>query len=252
VPVRGVAVLVPGFTGSKEDFVPLLSPMAAAGYRVICYDQRGQYESAGPDREGTYSIALFARDLREVIGVAGNGGPVHLAGHSFGGLVARHLVIAEPALVRSLVLLDCGPAGASLRHARWLGLLTGLIRLCGPAVLAALVVQASRWTGVPAGRLPWLRYRLVRTRRASLVGMCRALSHEPDRTGELASTPVPVLVIAGENDDVWSPQVQEDMARRLNAPIAIIKGAGHTPNEDQPQTTADAMLRFWDIAEREP
>jgi pimeloyl-ACP methyl ester carboxylesterase len=82
--------------------------------------------------------------------------------------------------------------------------------------------------------------------------MCRALSREPDRVAELASTPVPVLVIAGENDDVWSPQVQEQMARRLHAPLAIIKDAGHTPNEDQPQATADAMLRFWDITEREP
>lgn len=88
-PVRGVAVLSPGFTGSKEDFILLLSPLAAAGYRVIAYDQRGQYESSGPDRERAYSIALFARDLREVIGAVGNGEPVHLVGHSFGGLVAR-------------------------------------------------------------------------------------------------------------------------------------------------------------------
>jgi pimeloyl-ACP methyl ester carboxylesterase len=60
VPVRGVGVLVPGFTGSKEDFIPLLPPIAEAGYRVIAYDQRGQYESAGPDRERAYSIASFA------------------------------------------------------------------------------------------------------------------------------------------------------------------------------------------------
>jgi pimeloyl-ACP methyl ester carboxylesterase len=244
--------LVPGFTGSKEDFIPLLPPIAAAGYRVIAYDQRGQYESIGPACERAYSIALFARDLREVIGVVSNGEPVHLVGHSFGGLVARNLVIAEPALVRSLTLLDSGPAGASLLRARWLGPLIGLIRLCGPTVFAALVVQAAHWTGVPAGRLPWLRYRLVRSSRAGLVGMCRVLSREPDRVDELASAPVPVLVIAGENDDVWSPQVQEEMARRLNAPIAMIKNAGHTPNEDQPEATAGAMLRFWDIAEREP
>jgi pimeloyl-ACP methyl ester carboxylesterase len=230
----------------------LLSPIAAAGYRVIAYDQRGQYESSGPDRERAYSIALFARDLREVIGAVGNGEPVHLVGHSFGGLVARNLVIAEPALVRSLTLLDSGPAGASLLHARWLGLLIGLIRLCGSAVFAALTVLTARWTGVPAGRLPWLRYRLLRTQRAGLVGMSLALSREPDRVGELASTPVPVLVIAGENDDVWSPRVQEEMARRLHARIVIIKGAGHTPNEDQPETTAGAMISFWDTAEREP
>jgi pimeloyl-ACP methyl ester carboxylesterase len=250
VPVRGVAVLVPGFTGSKEDFILLLPPIAAAGYRVIAYDQRGQYESDGPARERAYSMELFARDLREVIGMVGEGRPVHVAGHSFGGLVARNLVIAEPAIVRSLTLLDSGPAGASLLRARWLGLLAGLIRLCGPAVFAALAVPAARWTGVPADRLPWLRYRLVRTQRTGLVGMCQTLSREPDRVDELASTPVPVLVICGENDDAWSAKVQEEMARRLNAPMVIIKNAGHTPNEDQPEATADAMLQFWHRAAR--
>src|SRR5215472_1638815 len=155
-PARGVAVLLPGFTGSKEDFIPLLSPIAAAGYRVISYDQRGQYESVGPDRERAYSLALFARDLREVIGVVGNGEPVHLVGHSFGGLVARNLVIAEPELVRSLTLLDSGPAGASLLHARWLGLLIGLIRLGGSAVLVALVALPARAhaAGRPGGDVP--------------------------------------------------------------------------------------------------
>src|SRR5262249_6812600 len=118
LPARGVCVLLPGFTGSKEDFIPLLPPIAAAGYRVISYDQRGQYESIGPARERAYSIALFERDLRQVIGVVSNGEPVHLVGHSFGGLVARNVVIAEPALVRSLTLLDSGPAGASLLRAR--------------------------------------------------------------------------------------------------------------------------------------
>jgi pimeloyl-ACP methyl ester carboxylesterase len=82
-----------------------------------------------------------------------------------------------------------------------------------------------------------------------MVGMGQALSREPDRVDELASTSVPVLVICGENDDVWSPEVQEEMARRLNAPAVIIKNAGHTPNEDQPTATADAILKFWGSVE---
>jgi pimeloyl-ACP methyl ester carboxylesterase len=92
----------------------------------------------------------------------------------------------------------------------------------------------------------------MRTSRAGLVGMCLALSREPDRVDELASATVPVLVISGENDDVWSPRAQEEMADRLNAPIVMIKNAGHTPNEDQPEATAAAILRFWDTAGREP
>ncbi len=82
-----------------------------------------------------------------------------------------------------------------------------------------------------------------------MVGMCLALSREPDRVDELSSTAVPVLVICGENDDVWSPQVQEEMAKRLNAPTVVIKNAGHTPNEEQPGATADAILQFWDAVE---
>ena len=249
IPTRCPAVLVPGFTGSKEDFIPLLSPIVAAGYRVISYDQRGQYESPGPSRADAYSTALFARDLHEVIGIISDGRPVHLVGHSFGGLVARDLAITEPALVRSLTLLDSGPAGARLLRARWLGLLVGFIRLGGLQVLARLMVWAPRKADIPADRLRWLRYRFLRSRRTGMVGMCLALLREPDRVDELSATAVPVLVICGENDDVWSPYVQEDMANRLNAPTVVIKNAGHTPNEEQPEATADAILKFWDAVE---
>ena len=44
-------MLIPGFTGSKEDFLPILEPLAAAGRTVYAVDQRGQYQSphaAGP------------------------------------------------------------------------------------------------------------------------------------------------------------------------------------------------------------
>ena len=47
---RAPALLVPGIMGSKEDFIAVLAPLAAAGYPVTALDQRGQYESAGDRR----------------------------------------------------------------------------------------------------------------------------------------------------------------------------------------------------------
>jgi pimeloyl-ACP methyl ester carboxylesterase len=44
--VGPVVLLVPGYTGSKEDFLPLLRPLARAGFRAVAMDQRGQFESA--------------------------------------------------------------------------------------------------------------------------------------------------------------------------------------------------------------
>src|SRR3954451_20038161 len=89
--VRGAALMVAGYTGSKEDFAPLLAPVADAGYRGVAIDQRGQFESPGPaapapsrSTELGAGLSAVARDVREESGVR-----LHLLGHSFGGLVSR-------------------------------------------------------------------------------------------------------------------------------------------------------------------
>src|SRR4051794_29382943 len=59
----GTVLLVAGYTGSKEDFAPLLSPLADAGLRAAAIDQRGQFESPGPDDPTQYSVAELAADV---------------------------------------------------------------------------------------------------------------------------------------------------------------------------------------------
>src|SRR5438093_11764320 len=84
---RAPVLLVPGYTGSKEDFLPILGPLARAGHRTVAIDLRGQHESGGPDDPAAYTIAALAKDVADVL--AGLGAPAHLVGHSFGGLVCR-------------------------------------------------------------------------------------------------------------------------------------------------------------------
>ena len=58
---RGDALLIHGYTGSKEDFAEVGPLLAARGYRVVAYDNRGQHESAHSQRDDAYTIASLAR-----------------------------------------------------------------------------------------------------------------------------------------------------------------------------------------------
>ena len=102
----GTALLVPGYTGSKEDFIPLLGPLAAAGRRVVAIDMRGQYQTPGPDDPAAYHWPALAADITAVAKATDT---THLLGHSFGGLVTREAVLAgyTPG---SLTLMSSGPS----------------------------------------------------------------------------------------------------------------------------------------------
>jgi len=115
---RGNVLLIPGFTGSKDDFAELLPLLASAGWAAAAYDQRGQFESVGgPDDD--YSLSGFAADAVQVsAAVFGRDERVHLVGHSFGGLVAATAAVEHEHAWASLTLMCSGPGGLQGDQAR--------------------------------------------------------------------------------------------------------------------------------------
>jgi pimeloyl-ACP methyl ester carboxylesterase len=250
-PAGGTVLMVAGYTGSKEDFAPLLSPLADAGLRVVAIDQRGQFESHGPDDSGQYTVEALAAD---VVGVAlrlraQSAGPLHLLGHSFGGLVARAAVFAEPTLFDSITLLGSGPARLTGPRAELLDHLSPLLEAGGVQLvndtLEQLAMTDPRAQAVPAPTREFLRRRFLANSAAGLRGMADAMLAEPDRVAELAATGVPVLVAHGIADDAWSPAVQTEMARRLGARHEVIGHAVHSPAIENPGRTCAVLLSFW-------
>jgi pimeloyl-ACP methyl ester carboxylesterase len=243
---RTPVLLVPGFTGSKEDFIAVLAPIAAAGHPVTTYDQRGQFESVGTEDPTTYDVKALAEDLLEV--VAATGGPVHLVGHSFGGFVSRAAALSDAGALRSLTLLDSGPGPIPHPSASNLELLAQVL----PAMDLPTIWVAKRQLEAPQELVApppeieeWMRQRFVANHPISLLRIAQQLLGEPDRVDELAGVDLPMLVAYGETDDAWPPDLQAAMAARLGAETAVIAGTGHSPAADRPDATVAALLDFW-------
>ena len=244
---RGTVLLVPGLTGSKEDLAPVLPALCAGGWRVVALDLRGQHESVGPDDPAAYTVDALAADVLAVAELLGT--PVHLLGHSFGGLVARAAVLRRPDAFRSLVLLASGPAALTGPRVDVFAFLPAVIEQGGMAAVADASDAMSDRDGLgrplPDAVRVFQRVRWLASSPVGLLAMGEAISTEPDRVDALRATGVPVLVVHGEADDAWSPAVQADMVQRLGAGYEVVAGAVHSPAVEQPEATAKALLAFW-------
>lgn len=249
---RSTVLLVPGYSGSKEDFRLLLAPLTEAGHPVVAVDLRGQFQSPGAEKLTAYATDALGTDLLTVVDAL-DAAPLHLMGHSFGGLVARAALLARPEAFRSLALMGSGPAGLTGPRVEVLSLLRPLLASGGiPAVVEAmdaLNAEDARFLALDAPVQTFLRDRMLAASPHALLGMADALTGEPDRVDDLRATGIPVLVLHGEADDAWTPALQAQMAQRLGAAYAVIPAAMHSPAVDNAEATAQVLLEFYEAVE---
>ncbi|MCC9309699.1 alpha/beta fold hydrolase [Kitasatospora sp. RB6PN24] len=247
--VRGTALLVPGFTGSKEDFIALLEPLAAAGFRTVALDQRGQYETGGPADRDAYALPELGRDLTAVTETLAPAGPLHLLAHSFGGFVAREAILsaAGPLPWASLTLLSTGPGPIDPAEAARTKMLLDAL----DSLDLETIWQLMRQLDGPAAPqhqpevAEFLHRRWLANVPQALQAMGERLLGEPDRTAELAAVALPKLAVSGATDYAWPVTEQAATAERLGATYRMVDGADHSPNAERPTETAALLAEFW-------
>ena len=232
-------LLIPGWTGSKEDFTPLLPLLASAGFDATAYDQRGQFETPGAD-DDDYSLDGYAADAASLARACSTD-PSHLLGHSFGGLVAQAAALKTTSTWRTLSLLCTGPGALGESAERPL---SQFARALGKVPLAE--IHRFRENGMK--RLPdigiFLERRFTSNSVASLKAMTHHLMDAPDMIAGIQKLGLPVWVGRGEDDDAWPHETQAAMAKRLGVDIHVIGESAHSPAVENPHALADVWIPF--------
>ncbi len=240
-------VLLHGLGASMYAWRKNLQPIAAAGFRVVAFDNRGFGES---DKPATgYDNAAYADLLCAFLDSLRISEAV-LVGHSMGGAIAAEVAIRYPHRVRGLVLIDAAGLGARLpllfHIARWpvLGALALGVRGRGltERILKSTYADPSKVTpeDVDQYYAPVAQPGYGRAVRAVL----RDFRFDALR-GRLQQIATPTLVLWGEEDR----QIPLPLGRALAAGIAgsaflSIPHAGHAVPEEAPEVTNRIVIKF--------
>ncbi len=238
-------LLLHGFTGSKENWLPVIGALAE-NYRVIAPDLPGSGfgdAAAAPPfgyRADADRLAAFAD---RVIGAPA----FDLVGHSMGGGVAAVFAGTRPQRLRHLVLISAAgvefdnPFAQAVLHGEHpfaVGDRATLDRYLG------LVFDDPPW-------VPWPVDRALIARRiandAAERQLLAVLSGAEATVPALAATAidVPTLLLWCRDDRVVDAVAAERYRELIaDAELALLDGCNHMPMMERPDATAQALLDF--------
>jgi len=244
---RGTVIFLHGLGASMYSWRHQIGPVAAAGFRVIAFDNRGFGFSERP-RTG-YTNADYSRLVVALMDSLGVRDAV-LVGHSMGGAIAAEVALIHPARVPGLVLVGAagygGRAPFALRVMRWpvVGGLAAALR--GRGSTARLLRMGYADPTKVSERDIDQAYAPVATADYSrgLRGALREFRFDALR-GRLSGVEIPTLAVWGAQDRIVPLQAGRALAAELlRVAFVVVPQAGHQVHEEAPADVNRLLLAF--------
>ena len=225
-----------------------LAPIFAPHYRVIALDLRGHGDSSWVIPPA-YQIDDYMADVTALI-VQLALAPVTLLGHSLGGFIALAYAIAQPQLVRRLIVVDMRARLSSRRYMRLLQALPSPVYQNEQDLLRRFRLLPADTQASPQLLRAIARHsvRPNTARQLQLKSDRAAFTRVPcDLEGQLARLTCPTLFIRGQDSRYLSARSLAELTQTCpDARGVEIPRAGHHVFLDNPADFLQAVQDFLD------
>jgi pimeloyl-ACP methyl ester carboxylesterase len=259
-------VLLHGFCLNKDSWtiqIGHLRRQYGDSIRIISYDHRGHGDSGAAPMH-TYRIDRLAADLADLLVTLGVTGPLTLAGHSMGGMVAlaylgrpagqrpvqpHGLILVATAAgklaERGLGQLLTTPAADilyELAHHAPQAIADRVLRALARPVSGAVVRHGGYGTASRDALVAVSAATVNATPVATKAGFLRALRHY-DQFRTLSSITATTVVISGGMDRLTPPSHAHDLARGIPGATRVHRpAAGHMLLDEAPRVISNAIM----------
>ncbi|HEY9281311.1 MAG TPA: alpha/beta fold hydrolase [Eoetvoesiella sp.] len=238
-------VCIHGLGGSSNTWTPVLS--AFDGFKVIRPDLPGSARSSLADVP--LSIDLYVTAIADVIRES-NAAPAHIVAHSMGTIVAQHLAVQHPELVKSLVLFGplLAPPDQGRPATRARATLSREQGVPGLQEIANAIVTGATSAETKALRtvaLALIRENIMRQSPEGYAQSCEALADA--QAAPIERIQVPTLLITGDEDGVGRPEAVKEMADRIaGSRVTVLEACGHWTTYEKPSQCVTELKHFYE------
>jgi len=213
-------------------------------YRIITPDLRGHGQSPAPD--GSYPMRDMAGDVVALLDSLGIE-QVVWAGHSMGGYITLAALRDFGPRVRAAAFVATHPYAdpPEKQQDRQNGARKALESGTESAVSGMIPTIFAPGADPESEQARRIRQIMFRTPPTGVAGVQQGMAARPDSVETLREARVPMVWIAGAQDQIVKRAMLEGLAQTLpSLRMVWIEGAGHLPMIEQPDATTEALRAF--------
>jgi len=220
---------------------------ALTRWQCLAPDLRGAGTSRTPAAADEYSMGTYADDLIALLDRAKISHAV-VCGLSLGGYIVFELLRRFPERIRAAILCNTKAVADTPDAKRGRDALAARALKDGAGVVAAELVPKLLARSTRESRpdvVGEVQEMILRQPLAGIVGALRALRERPDSTPLLDGIRIPVLVVAGGDDQIAPAAGMQEMARAIpGSEFVRVAEAGHMTPLEQPLVVNAALAGF--------